>query len=102
MMINREDLARQEDWSTLTFGPGRRTKGLINHITKELAEIEKDPTDLYEWIDIIILAFDGAWRAGYTPNEILQAYHVKMIANLKRSWPDWQQYSEDEAIEHIR
>jgi hypothetical protein len=41
-------------WSTRTFGPGHQTKGLIKHIEKELVEIEADPVDINEWIDVVI------------------------------------------------
>lgn len=43
-----------------TFGPGARSAGVIEHIGKEIAESEKDPA---EWVDVAILALDGAWRA---------------------------------------
>jgi hypothetical protein len=89
-------------WSTKTFGPGLRTKGVIDHIKKELVEIEENPFDLEEWIDVVILALDGAWRAGYTPAEVLQQYRSKMAINFDRQWPDWRESSEDVAIEHIR
>jgi hypothetical protein len=89
-------------WSTRTFGPGHRTKGLIKHIKKELIEIEKDPTDIDEWIDVVILGLDGAWRAGFTAEEIATALLLKQLENEKRKWPDWRKASEDEAIEHIR
>jgi hypothetical protein len=38
----------------------------IKHIKKELDdEIAHDPLDLGEWIDVIILGLDGAWRTGH-------------------------------------
>jgi len=40
--IDAAHLARQREWSTRTFGPGPRTKGVIDHIRKELHEIEDD------------------------------------------------------------
>ncbi len=46
-------------WSSMTFGPGPRTEGVLAHIRKELIEITKDPTDPIEWIDVAILALDG-------------------------------------------
>ncbi len=53
-------LYRQREFSLRTFGPGPRTAGVIDHIRKELREIEADPLDLEEWIDVVLLAFDGA------------------------------------------
>ena len=50
---------RQWAWSDETFGPDNRTKGIVQHIKKELKEVEKDPQDLEEWVDVMILAMDG-------------------------------------------
>lgn len=100
--IDADHLARQRDWSRETFGPGARTAGVIDHIRKELAEIEADPSDLSEWVDVIILAFDGAWRAGWEPQEIINAMKRKQARNEARQWPDWRTMSEDQAIEHVR
>jgi len=36
-------LQRQRDWSARTFGPGSRAMGVVDHIRKELREIEADP-----------------------------------------------------------
>ena len=95
-------LENQRRWSELTFGPGARTKGVIEHIRKELDEIEADPSDLFEWVDVIILAFVGAWRAGWEPQEIIDAVIAKQERNERREWPDWTTFSEDSAIEHVR
>jgi hypothetical protein len=97
-----EHLQRQKSWSEKTFGPGARTKGVLDHIRKELAEIEADPADISEWVDVIILAFDGAWRAGWQPEQIIEAWLAKQAKNEARSWPDWRTMSEDQAIEHVR
>lgn len=95
-------IERQIAFSEKTFGPGPRTKGVLDHIKKELKEIEDDPFDLNEWVDVIILATDGAWRAGYTPAEIAYQLSAKLTINENRNWPDWRTASTDEAIEHIR
>ncbi len=92
-------LRRQRVFSEKTFGPGTRTNGLIAHIQKELAEIAADPLDLYEWIDVVILALDGAWRAGHSPEEIAAALIAKQRKNEAREWPDWRTFSEGEPIE---
>lgn len=102
LVIDADHIARQKAWSEKTFGPGKRTKGVIDHIKKELREIEADPGDIYEWIDILILGFDGAWRAGWEPQQIIDALINKQNVNIARTWPDWRTFSEDEAIEHVR
>ena len=71
----------------MTFGEGQRTVGITKHIRKELDEILENPTDLMEWIDVIILALDGAWRAGYTPRQIVEALDQKQQINFAREWP---------------
>lgn len=92
------------------FGPGPRTKGLQEHVRKELREIDEDPYDAMEWIDVAILGMDGAWRAvrerapWMTDEEI--AEHVeaalmhKIDVNKEREWPDWRTKGQDEPIEH--
>ena len=100
--IDAKHLARQREFSERTFGPGSRTNGVIDHITKELEEIRADPTDLKEWVDVIILAFDGAWRAGWEPQEIIDAIIEKQSLNEQRNWPDWKEVGQDKAIEHVR
>lgn len=101
-VIDHDHLTRQMIWSHQTFGPGPRTKGVLEHIRKELVEIEAAPFDLSEWVDVIILAFDGAWRAGFAPLEIIEAVKAKQARNEARTWPDWRTMSADQAIEHDR
>lgn len=60
-------------WSAPTFGDGRHTQSLVAHIQKELFEILIAPTDAMEWVDVIILAIDGATRAGHSPGEVCRA-----------------------------
>lgn len=95
-------LHRQITFSQKTFGPGARHQGVIDHIRKELLEIEANPTDLEEWIDVVMLAFDGAWRAGFTAYQISDQLMAKLEKNEKREWPDWRTSDPDKAIEHIR
>jgi hypothetical protein len=95
-------IRRQIGFSLETFGPVRGTKSVIDHIRKELIEIEEDPTDVCEWIDVIILALDGAWRSGFTAREIVAALDAKQTKNELREWPDWRTADPDRAIEHVR
>lgn len=97
-----EHIKRQQKFSLETFGPGSRTKGLIDHIKKELKEIEADPLSLEEWVDLILLSLDGAWRAGHSPLSICCGLEWKLTINEKRQWPDWHTAEPDKAIEHVR
>jgi dATP/dGTP pyrophosphohydrolase len=95
-------LYRQRAFSRATFGPGMRTGGVCDHIRKELREIEADPTHVGEWIDVVLLALDGAWRVGASPEEIAAAIEAKQSLNETRDWPDWRTQHTDRAIEHVR
>lgn len=95
----REVLSNQKDWSRRTFGSGRRTIGITKHIEKECAEVRENPDDLSEWVDIMILAMDGYWRAGGSPEMLLHAIIAKQSINRERKYP-WT--NEDEPSEHVR
>lgn len=95
-------LYRQKRFSETTFGPGPRAAGVCDHIRKELIEIEAAPNDLLEWVDVILLALDGAWRAGHAPEAIAAAIEEKQTRNEARTWPDWRTAAPGVAIEHVR
>ena len=98
-----DHITRQMAFSYETFGPGPRTEGVTNHIEKEIAEIRDASEDevLEEWVDVILLAFDGAWRSGAKPEQIAQALGDKQTKNENRTWPDWREAEEGEPIEHV-
>jgi hypothetical protein len=94
----RQYLLRHIKWSRDTFGEGALTESLLRHIAMELEEIRQRPNDLMEWVDVILLAFDGAWRAGYSPVEIVNAMVKKQAINFDRQWllsGDDQPYEHD-------
>lgn len=92
-------IQRQIAWSQRTFGSSVRTIGLCKHIAKELDEIRSAPHDLTEWVDVMILAIDGAWRAGYSPEEIARGLKMKQGINFERQWP--KNSRDDEPTEHL-
>jgi hypothetical protein len=94
-------LQHQREWSDKTFGPGPRAEGVVDHISKELVEILNAPWDLSEWIDVVILAFDGAGRAGFTPHQIITGLREKQAENELRTWFDWRTAPSGKAICHI-
>lgn len=105
MIIERtiaEYVRQQREFSYNTFGPGPRTEGVLEHISKEVEEVRNDPRDIKEWVDIAILAIDGAWRAGWSPEAIEEAFFSKLETNKNREWPDWRNAPKNKAIEHIR
>lgn len=116
----RTHLIRQIVFSRATFGPGERRQGVIDHIRKELQEIEAATSGLErieEWVDVAILAFDGLWRSidahyrnvGAAPVDVDEvAGHIeiaivkKQRKNEARTWPDWRTADPNKAIEHVR
>lgn len=98
-------LTRQRDFSERTFGPGERVEGVSEHIRKELVEVagsEPGHDRQREWIDVVMLALDGAWRSGMSPEEIIEGLRFKLDINERRTWPDWRTADPNKAIEHHR
>lgn len=116
MMDLQQHLLRQMAFSHATYGPGRRTAGLIDHIGKELAEIAASDGDPGEWVDVVILALDGLTRELAYPahaiGRVLDPENVaeraclmildKQARNEAREWPDWRTADPNRAIEHVR
>ncbi|MBO9398774.1 DUF550 domain-containing protein [Shimia sp. R9_2] len=115
-----EYLARQVAVSRCNFGPYERTEGVIDHIKKELKEVQAEDYPegrMKEWVDVAILALDGLTRStrsyldsvapGATADEVADVA-VKQILkkqrgkNELRDWPDWRTADPNKAIEHVR
>ena len=120
-----EYLARQVAVSRCNFGPNERSTGVIDHIRKELIEVEAEDTAegrAKEWVDVVILALDGLTRAvrqnfrdgtdiiiPCEPSADDIAHKAVSMVLIKqqgknelRNWPDWRTVPEDKAIEHKR
>lgn len=107
-----EHLVRQQHFSVETFGPGTRQKGVVDHIKKELKEIAEGDNDPKEWVDVVLLAFDGLWRSIRDRRPEMTETQIaglicgmiaeKQQVNEGRDWPDWRTMSPDHAIEHDR
>ncbi|ORE90228.1 Eaa1 [Stappia sp. 22II-S9-Z10] len=109
-----DHLTRQIAFSRATFGPGKRTAGVIDHIRKELVEIEQSDGSPDEWVDVVILALDGLTRAtknafAYSERSAVGAAEAavrlilrKQSENELRDRPDWRTAPADKAIEHVR
>ncbi len=102
--LERESLVihlnKQIPWSGETFGTGYRLMAVIKHIRKELDELETEPFDVFEWIDVILLGLDGAWRSGRSAEEIMSALSEKLAINMERKWPEIG--NGDEVMEHVK
>lgn len=109
----KQHLIRQMAWSHATFGPGTRTDGVIDHIRKELQEVQDASGDASEWVDVVILALDGLTRQlAYCngprnyPDQVAEIacnmIRRKQAKNEGRDWPDWRTAAPGKAIEHIK
>lgn len=108
-----QHLVGQMYFSKNTFGPGKKMEGVIDHIRKELVEVEESKGRATEWVDVVILALDGLTRqlayCGGTNGDRRRVAQTacKMIEdkqrlNEGRDWPDWRTADENKAIEHIK
>jgi hypothetical protein len=115
-------LARQMAFSKATFGPGRRTEGVLKHLEKEIGEVRSSKTHgdrVEEWVDLVILSLDGLTREIWTEHQakkILNSskfstaiaqtacacIHAKQSRNELRDWPNWRDMPADAPIEHDR
>jgi len=100
-------------FSHATFGPGERMGGVIDHIRKELVEVEACGGEANEWVDVVILALDGLTRRLAFCNGVRNEPRlvVEMVCNMiehkqtkneTRIWPDWRGVDPNKAIEHDR
>lgn len=109
----KQHLLRQMAFSHATFGPGERTAGVIDHIRKELVEVETANGDSSEWVDVVILALDGLTRRlafcngdRNNPESVAEMacgmIRGKQARNEARTWPEWRTADPNKAIEHDR
>jgi dATP/dGTP pyrophosphohydrolase len=85
-MTIEQYLRRQVMWSKRRFGLGERTLGITRHMEKEIAEVRAKPNVMSEWIDLMILALDGYWRHGGTPERLMDDLIEKQAVNYSRDW----------------
>lgn len=108
-----QHLVRQMVFSRATFGPGERRAGVIEHIRKELIEVEQSGGSAEEWADVVILALDGLTRelwagveyritADIAAQRAVDTLVMKQAKNERRNWPDWRTADPNKAIEHDR
>ena len=121
-------LSEQIAFSIKTFGPGSRTAGVTDHIRQELEEVITAKTHdekIKEWVDVVLLSFDGLWRAIankdiWTDREISdiveeeeipideiaqtveEKIRQKFEKNQRREWPDWRTAPLGKAITHTK
>jgi hypothetical protein len=93
--------ANAAEWSQQTFGPDnvRGPLGPLKHLEKEAREAQKEPTDLTEYADCLLLILDASRRAGFSVDQVIDAAFVKLEVNKARTWP---KPVDDMPVEHVR
>lgn len=81
-------LERQREFSLATFGPGKRLPGILALLGDGIDDLSAAPSDLMKWANLVLQAFDGAWRQGFEPADIVAAIAVKHALNEKTDWPE--------------
>lgn len=109
-------------FSRATYGPGKRTEGILDHISKELGEVSNATDDAVyaenaerteEWVDLVILSLDGLSRQllfyadeptdpDFVAQLVCRLIAAKQSKNEGRVWPNWRDMPKDKAIEHDR
>ena len=75
-------------------------EGVIDHIKEEIQEVENNTYDPEEWIDLLLLSFDGALKAGFTPMQITDTLDKKFFKNKQRKWD--QSSDDGKKIKHLK
>lgn len=101
VMISLETLATYvEAWSEENFGDSaqRGPIGPLKHLKLEADEAIKNPSDVLEYADCLILLLDASRRAGFTSAGLIIAAHAKMIINSTRNY---EKPETDEPSQHV-
>lgn len=92
----------QSQWSQETFGSDdiKGPIGALKHLKKEADECLKDPSDIKEYVDCLLLILDASRRAGFNIIKLLDAAEDKMVENKLRVWPKIDDM--DAFVEHVK
>ncbi len=85
-------------WAERTF-PTSTVSSTFAHLRKEMGEAEKDPADVVEFADCLILLLRACSLAGHSFSAVFAAARKKQLVNEEREWgqPDAQG-----VVEHVR
>ena len=88
-------------WQDTVFGHNKETqgRGAIEHMKSEAEEIIKDPKDLSEYADCLLLLLNALHCNGYNMDNLYQACKDKLKINKARTWGKRNKHG---YIEHIK
>lgn len=78
-------IEQQESFQTEKF-PNHKLEGILKHLKREVDEIEKEPKDIIEWADALILYIGAMRTAGIEIYDVIKAVEIKQDINKKREW----------------
>lgn len=73
------------EWSDETFKESS-LEGLSSHLLEETKELGKNPFDVMNYADVLILLMVLARKCEYSMSELEKAVEVKHIINVSRIW----------------
>jgi hypothetical protein len=74
------------EWSDSVFGKRKDVTSLLNHLKEEIGELQKEPDDLMEYADCLMLLIDSARIRGFSVTELYCAMVRKLEINKTREW----------------
>lgn len=88
-------------WSQAQFGSDteRDWTGPLAHMEREIVEVKAQPTDTFEWADMLLLLLDASRRAGIPAAQLLTSAEQKLEINKSRAWG---KPNADGSVEHVR
>ncbi|MBN8825091.1 MULTISPECIES: dATP/dGTP pyrophosphohydrolase domain-containing protein [unclassified Spirosoma] len=93
--------AERWQWAKQIF-PEATAVSSLRKAESEILEIEKDlesgQPNPEEYADAMMCLFDSAQRAGITPEQIVEAYALKIIKNKSRTWSK----NPDNSYSHVK
>ena len=66
--------------------PDQTLAAKLEHLRREVVELQDNPRDLSEWADVFILILGSANKAGLAAPELIALAHEKMAINENRKW----------------
>ncbi len=98
-----EIMADLRKWSDATFGTPeeRGPLGPLKHLKEEVEEAIANPTDKFEYVDMLFTLLDSANRAGLSSDDLMIAAREKLEVCKSRTYPKPPPGS-DEVTNHDR
>ncbi len=68
---------QQPNFSVSTFGPDSIYQKVLDIVRHELKEMDVNPSEMTEWLDLVLLSLDDAWLVNHSPEKIAQQLRAR-------------------------